>query len=197
MSGSDIDYQANTRNHEIRASDALLKKLVENHPSHAPVAVLMPKPKAQIENPAPPVAILKADAPSPESAQGPEVGAPPIIPRSPPVIGMAEAVIRAACKHFEIGRETLFSKHKNAVAVRRRFVAIFVARELSTISLLALATKLDLDHSSILHAVRRVTHGMQSEGFAADVNAIRALALKGKAEVARPICPHCLQPVAV
>lgn len=191
------------------ATDRLLELLKLHHPSHAPLDVLMPKiaaqepkqyrefaPRKRTENPAPPVAILKADAPSPESAQGPEVGAPPIIPRSPPVIGMAEAVIRAACKHFEIGRETLLSKHKNAVAVRRRFVAIFVARELSTISLHALASKLDLDHSSILHAVRRVTHGMQSEGFAADVNAIRALALKGKAEVARPICPHCLQPVA-
>lgn len=185
--GIGFDKSIRQKKHNTVATDQLLELLKHHHPSHAPAWVAA-KPAELLENPAP-SDVINTSAPLLADVSGTdERGAP----RAPPVIGMAEAVMRAACKHYGIGRETLFAKHRHAPAVRRRFVTIYVARELSGISLHRLAQKFNMDHSSVLHAVRRVSQGLQ--GYAADVDAIRAIA-KGVRAYVKPICPHCQRPM--
>lgn len=106
---------------------------------------------------------------------------------------LVDNVVAAACRHFRIGRESLFTKSRSEQAVHRRFATIFVVRELTTASLHAVGGRFDLDHSTVLYAAQKAAERIASNGkFASDVSAIRELVLRPKPQQPQ-VCPHCHQ----
>lgn len=159
--------------HDAWATDRLLELLKLHHPSHAPVAVLMSK--APIENPAPPVAILKADAPSPESAQGPECGAPPVVKG----LNAVTTLMRAAARHSGYTVHEIKSHRVRAPLVRMRHIVMYLSYRLTSLSFPMIANLMGgRDHSTVLHGVNKIERLIKSDDrMAADIAAVRNLAI--------------------
>lgn len=170
------------------ATDNLLDLLKIHHPSHAPVAVLMGQ---KIENPAPSVVInnvpptIGAVAGSGAEACGAPL-APEEFPESrPKVIDIQRVVAR----RYDVTRDDILSSRRTAVVTWPRQVAMYLAKILTLQSLPEIGRRFGgRDHTTVLHAVRKVANKVQSDpGLAADIGALRALL-----EV-RATCPHCHQ----
>ncbi|HSJ18304.1 MAG TPA: chromosomal replication initiator protein DnaA [Solirubrobacterales bacterium] len=66
------------------------------------------------------------------------------------------AIQDAVCAVLELSREELMSSSRTTAVTRGRHVAMYLARELTALSLADIARSFDRDHSTVLHAVRRI-----------------------------------------
>jgi chromosomal replication initiator protein len=76
-------------------------------------------------------------------------------PLAPPAPTLA-AVQEAVCRVHGLSRAELLSAGRSARVVRARQVGMYLARELTTLSLAEIARGFDRDHSTVLHAIRSV-----------------------------------------
>jgi chromosomal replication initiator protein len=68
------------------------------------------------------------------------------------------AEIRAAsCRHFNVNEVTISSRRTDAQAVRARHIAMYLARQLTPLSLPNIGRQFGgRDHTTVLYAVRKV-----------------------------------------
>jgi chromosomal replication initiator protein len=89
--------------------------------------------------------------------QSPGAGLPPTdapgVADSPSVGAIQEAV----CSVLGVSRQDLLSPSRTARVSRARHVAMYLARDLTSLSLAQIAREFDRDHTTVLHAVRIVS----------------------------------------
>ncbi|MCI4660683.1 MAG: hypothetical protein MRY63_02515 [Neomegalonema sp.] len=68
----------------------------------------------------------------------------------------AAHVISAVCQHYKILPAQIWARNRRAEIVMPRHVAMALAVEMTGAGVTALASVFDRDHSTVLHAVRRV-----------------------------------------
>jgi chromosomal replication initiator protein len=85
----------------------------------------------------------------------PEVAAPT---SEPPTL---EAIQEAVCTVFGIRRADLLSSSRATKVVRARQMGMYLARELTGMSLAEISRGFDRDHSTVAHAIRAVEEGLQ------------------------------------
>jgi chromosomal replication initiation ATPase DnaA len=118
----------------VRGCAALLRRLLRFHPEHAP---------AELRQPA--TCSTRRQAPT-----GPH--------------GTIEAIIHAAAAHYEIAVADLLERRRGKPVATARQVAIYLARQLTTRSLSQIAKQFGRrDHTTILHAVRKIEHQRQED----------------------------------
>jgi len=76
-------------------------------------------------------------------------------PAAPPTPTLA-AIQDAVCRVHGLSRAELVSAGRSARVVRARQVAMYLAREMTALSLAEIARGFDRDHSTVLHAIRSV-----------------------------------------
>ena len=108
---------------------------------------------------------------SPQAAESSKPSAP-----SP---GPSIAVIQdAACSVLGVSREDLLSPKRTARVLEARQLAIYLSRELTSLSLAQIAREFNRDHSTVLHATRNFS-GRLEPGSEAAVTLHRTRALLG------------------
>lgn len=168
------DEAIQARHRNERATDNLLKLLIERHPnapewskysSRQIAEPIIPPPVPVQENPAPPQQA--------EWLSMQDVAATPIVPtRKYPRI---EEIQRAASKHYGVAVLDLLSSRRTANVVRPRQVAMYLAKTLTLRSLPEIGRRFGgRDHTTVLHAVRKIANlVMLDTELAANVDAIR------------------------
>lgn len=80
-------------------------------------------------------------------------------------------------EYYGIGPTDLSSARRGHSVVRPRQMAMFLARQLTSLSLPQIGRKFgDRDHTTVMHAVSRVSQMMERDGaFAAEVAVLRGL----------------------
>lgn len=97
-------------------------------------------------------------APVVRRALGHEHSAPiPSAARTPTL----EAIQDAVCQIKGLSREELVSAGRSAKVARARQVAMYLARELTPLSLTQIARGFDRDHTTVLHAVRSISSKLE------------------------------------
>jgi chromosomal replication initiator protein len=71
------------------------------------------------------------------------------------------AIQEAVCSVYSLSRQDLLSPSRSPRITRARHLAMYLARELSGLSLADIARAFRRDHSTVLHAVRRVTNDLE------------------------------------
>jgi Bacterial dnaA protein helix-turn-helix len=103
---------------------------------------------------APPPALIP---PPPPVAAKPALLPPPPKPIGPEQVKLRMRIIRRmVCQAFDITRETLMSTRRTDDIVRPRHVYSYMAARLTRASLPQIAHSLKQDHTTILHAIRRI-----------------------------------------
>ena len=104
----------------------------------------------------------------------------------PPSVATIQA---AVCSVLEVTRDDVLSTKRTAKVARARQVAMFLARDLTSLSLADIAREFNRDHTTILHAVRSVDGRRQAD---ADVDTAihRSYELLGMPRSRNPIAPH-------
>ena len=87
-------------------------------------------------------------------ALGPGTPGAPVPSAEPPTL---EAIQDAVCAAGGIRREDLLSASRSTRVSRPRQIAMYLARQLTSLSLAEIARAFDRDHSTVLHAVRSVS----------------------------------------
>jgi chromosomal replication initiator protein len=72
-----------------------------------------------------------------------------------------EAIQDAVCSVNGVGREELLSPKRSSKVARSRQVAMYMARELTSLSLTEIARAFDRDHTTVLHAIRTVSSRLE------------------------------------
>lgn len=92
-------------------------------------------------------------------ALGSSVGAESKDPSAPsePVSPSVTAIQEVVCSVLQVSRADLLSAKRTARVSRARQLAIYLARELTSLSLAQIAREFNRDHSTVLHAVRSVS----------------------------------------
>src|SRR5213075_723132 len=67
------------------------------------------------------------------------------------------SIQEAACSTLGVSRQDLLSHKRTARVSRARQLAIYLTRELTSLSLAQIAREFNRDHSTVLHAVRNVS----------------------------------------
>ncbi len=88
---------------------------------------------------------------------GRALGEAPAAAASPRPAPSLEQIQEAVCAVEGISREQLLSPRRSAKIARARQLAMFIARELTALSLVEIARGFDRDHTTVLHAIRAVT----------------------------------------
>jgi chromosomal replication initiator protein len=86
------------------------------------------------------------------------------------------AIQDAASSVLGISRADLLSAKRTPAVARARHLAMFLARELTPLSLSQIAREFDRDHSTVIHAIRSV--GDKNEpgsAIAGDIHSVRAV----------------------
>jgi chromosomal replication initiator protein len=101
-----------------------------------------------------------------------EGGGPPAQAAEPPTLG---AIQEAVCAVSSLTRQELLSPRRSARVVRARQLAMYLARELTPLSLTEIARGFDRDHTTVLHAVRSVSARLEPGSETAEtVHRVRA-----------------------
>jgi len=96
---------------------------------------------------------------------------------APSVLAIQEAVASVA----GITRADLISSRRTPAVARARHLAMFLARELTPLSLVQIARDFDRDHSTVIHAIRSIeAKNEPGSETAGDINSIRALLGEGR-----------------
>ncbi len=94
---------------------------------------------------------------------------PPAADTSPATDALPVTVIQdATCATFGVSREDLLSPKRTAHVSRARQLAIYLTRELTTLSLAQIAREFRRDHSTVLHAIRNVSKQLEPGSETAD-----------------------------
>jgi chromosomal replication initiator protein len=83
---------------------------------------------------------------------------------TPSIVAIQEAV----CSVLEVSREDLLSTKRTTPVTRARQLAIYLARDLTSLSLAEIAREFNRDHSTVLHAVRAVSSRLPAHPDTAD-----------------------------
>ena len=74
-----------------------------------------------------------------------------------------------------VPREELLSKRRTPRVTRARQLAMFLARDLTSLSLAQIAREFDRDHSTVLHALKVIEqHNEPGSELAGDIHSVRA-----------------------
>ncbi|MDQ3758679.1 MAG: hypothetical protein M3331_01860, partial [Actinomycetota bacterium] len=116
---------------------------------------------------------LAADAVSralPAAHPEPRGGGEPIL--APSVAAIQDAVAAVA----GISRADLLSAKRKPAIARARHLAMFLARDLTPLSLVQIAREFDRDHSTVIHAIHAVGERNQPDSETAGaINSVRVL----------------------
>ena len=104
----------------------------------------------------------------------------------PPSVATIQA---AVCSVLEVTRDDVLSTKRTAKVARARQVAMFLARDLTSLSLADIAREFNRDHTTILHAVRSVDGRRQADEDV-DTAIHRSYELLGMPRSRNPIAPH-------
>ncbi len=117
-------------------------------------------------------------------ALGGETGAPRPTAEAPTL----EAIQDAVCQITGLSRAELVSPRRSARVARARQLAMYLARELTPLSLTEIARGFDRDHSTVLHAIRAVSSRLEPGSETADAlhKARSALGTKRRREPDEP-----------
>ena len=74
-------------------------------------------------------------------------------------------VIEVVCQHFHVGIDEIRSKERNEDIVIPRQIAMYLCSEYSDYSSNELATLFDREHSSVLHAIRRIKEEIETDTY--------------------------------
>jgi chromosomal replication initiator protein len=103
-----------------------------------------------------------------------------------------QAIQEAVCSEFGVSRQDLLSPRRTTRVSRARHLAMYLARDLTSLSLTEIAREFNRDHSTVLHAIRavssRLDHG--SETSAALHRTHELLATSHRAADPRPRFLH-------
>src|SRR5215217_2686879 len=92
----------------------------------------------------------------------------------PPEAASLETIQEAAAAAFELSRQRLLARDRSPKVARARQIAMYLARELTEISLPDIGRGFDRDHSTILHAHKRIAADIAAGGPSAQtVNMLR------------------------
>jgi hypothetical protein len=85
-----------------------------------------------------------------------------------------EDVIKAVAYHYGISRNDILSPRRDKDVVRPRQVAAYLSKELTCRSLPEIGRRMDRDHSTIIHSVRRINQRLaEDNGLAEDIAEIK------------------------
>jgi chromosomal replication initiator protein len=107
---------------------------------------------------------------------------------SPPSVAAIQEAVSAVSG---VPREELLSTRRTPRVARARQLAMYLARELTSLSLAQIAREFDRDHSTVLHAIRSVSRRLESGSETAD--AIHRV--RGNLGIAHMNQPTTLPPV--
>lgn len=201
-----FDEGIRQRQHNAWATDRLLELLIEHHEYSsgqiAQPAKIDPVPEPQQHREfAPRQCATRNPAPSDTASDGlalrpiaePEAcGAPPwpaaitlneIYDHPPPTLGFrldpAITILRVAAKHFGVLEADLASVRRDQKSVNARHVIMFLMKEMTFRSLPDIGRRLGgRDHTTVIHGINRIARLIaEGDPLAAEVNAVRALAL--------------------
>lgn len=86
-----------------------------------------------------------------------------------------EGVIKAVCEYFGVTKRELLLHRRQECVVRRRFIAVYLARETTSKSLPQIGRVFGFDHTSVMHACKRAEELIRdNEFFACAVDEIRS-----------------------
>jgi chromosomal replication initiator protein len=94
-----------------------------------------------------------------------ESGPARVAPATAPTL---EAIQEAVCAVHGVSREELLSARRSAKVAHARQLAMYLARELTPLSLSEIARRFDRDHTTVLHAMRAVD-GRRARGSDTDL----------------------------
>jgi chromosomal replication initiator protein len=105
-------------------------------------------------------------------ALGPEAGSEPPVGSEPPTL---DAIQEAVCAAEGVGLDQLRSPQRSSRVVHARQLAMYLARELTPLSLTEIARGFDRDHTTVLHAIRVVSGRLEPGSKTADsIHRVRA-----------------------
>ncbi|HYZ29330.1 MAG TPA: chromosomal replication initiator protein DnaA [Thermoleophilaceae bacterium] len=84
-----------------------------------------------------------------------------------PAVASLEAIQDAAAAAFDLSRERLLARDRSPKVVLARQIAMYLARELTDVSLPAIGRGFGRDHSTVLHAHKRIAADIAAGGPAA------------------------------
>jgi chromosomal replication initiator protein len=70
-----------------------------------------------------------------------------------------ESIIRMTCRYFDIPRNVLISSRRTANVAYCRQVGVFIAKQMTSLSLPKIGHRFERDHTTILHACQKI-HGL-------------------------------------
>ena len=85
------------------------------------------------------------------------------------------AIQEAVCSVLEVSRDDLLSTKRTTPVTRARQLAVYLSRDLTSLSLAQIAREFNRDHTTILHAIRAVSSRMSHRDTADAVNRARRL----------------------
>jgi chromosomal replication initiator protein len=98
----------------------------------------------------------------------PILSRPPADDDSPPAVPSVPAIQGAVCSTLGISQSAMLSPSRAGEVARGRQIAMYLARELTSLSLADIARHFDRDHTTILHAVRAVSVRAASDADVSD-----------------------------
>lgn len=204
-------FDENTRLHQQAtwASDQLLELLKLHHPSHAPTWVGRAPDTTKTASEAVSSAQRDESAPVPENpapsqnsdgylrllAEPEACGVPEPIETDPDLpeptmqrYPKIEEIQRATAHHYNVSRHDILSSRRDQMVVRPRQVAMYIAKIMTLRSLPEIGRRFGgRDHTTCLHAIRKIAHLIQSDQqLAADVEAVRIATVRAVARAPVP-----------
>jgi len=111
-------------------------------------------------------ASLRGEAITPEVVRT-VLGRLPAASSLPPGTATVEAIQDAAAEAFGFSRERLLARDRSAKVALARQIAMYLARELTDVSLPEIGRGFGRDHSTVVHAHKRIAAEVATEGPAA------------------------------
>lgn len=99
------------------------------------------------------------------------------LPSRAPTRPFVAEIIDAACLAFDVNLNDVMSHRRHRPAARARQAAMFLAKEMTPLSLSQIGRRLNRDHTTVLHATREVPRLMAADaGLARRIRRTRRLA---------------------
>ena len=86
-----------------------------------------------------------------------------MLPKSPVAHGIAVYVLQAVASHFKMPLRQIIGRSRSKRTVHARYTAVFLIYSWTHLSLVNIGKIFDRDHSSIFHALQRMTDSLDSD----------------------------------